>query len=166
MKKLAGALSVWGLFIFLSLHSQAQPTNGLLAYYALEGNVNDGSGHNLNGTAFNGVTYVSHLSGQAAHLSGASQYISLPGTIQTSTDLTVTFWVKTGASTPDSFPWGLFLVSRDIAFPNYDWNICIAQGRKIEFHTGSPAEDYLLLYSPSDIASNEWVHVACVASSG
>jgi len=141
------------------------PTNGLLAYYPLQGDVNDASGHNQNGTAHNGVTYVSRVSGLAAHLSGDSQYISLPTTIPSASDLTVAFWLRTGASTPNTFPFGLFVVSRDIGYANYDWNICLAQGRKIEFHTGTPGNDYLILYTPNDIVSNEWVHVTCVADS-
>src|SRR5438093_2319293 len=90
--------------------AQTPSTNGLLAYYPLEGNANDASGHNYNGTEFNGVTYTPHLGGLGAHFAG-SAYISLPSNIPSDSSVTVTFWVRTSASTPNTWPNNLFLVT-------------------------------------------------------
>src|SRR5204863_6495858 len=98
-----------------------------------------------------------------AHFAG-SEYIALPSNIPSDSSVTVTFCVRTSASTPDTWPNNLFLVTRDIGFQNYDWSICLGQGRKIEFQTGTSSTDYVLT-TPMDIASNDWVHVACVADS-
>jgi hypothetical protein len=157
-------LSFLGALLLAATASQAQVTSGLVAYYPLDGNANDASGNNFNGTAYNGVTYSPGLSGLAANFSGASQqYIALPTAIPVTSAFTVAFWLNTADTTANTFPYGLFLVSRDIPNANYDWNICLGLGRKLEFHTGTPTNDSLILTSTSDLPANEWVHVTCVA---
>jgi hypothetical protein len=163
MKHIHQLSALSALCLMATVASQAQPTAGLVAYYPLDGNANDASGNNFNGTAFNGVTYSPHLSGLAANFSGASQYISLPSAIPDTSAFTVAFWLNTADTTPNTFPYGLFLVSRDIPNANYDWNICIGLGRKLEFHTGTPTNDSLILTTPSDLPGNDWVHITCVA---
>ena len=133
-------------------------SDGLVAYYPLNGNANDASGNGKHGTALNGVSYVTDVRGTVAHFNGSSQYISLPNSISNYMDLSVTFWLKTSDSNPNAFPSGLFLVSRDIAGYAADWNICLGQGRKIQFLTDANA-----LVPVNDAESNQWVHVACVA---
>ncbi len=156
----------FGIFLILTFgvlfqtHAQNPFTNGLVAYYPLNGNANDASGNGRHGTAINGVSYLPDRSVSVAYFNGNSQYISLPNTISNYQDLTVTFWVKTSASDPNGFPYGLYLVSRDISGYYNDWNLCMGLGRKIEFDNGGN-----VLASPNDIASNQWVQVACVADS-
>jgi Concanavalin A-like lectin/glucanases superfamily len=153
---------VWG-----SSTCQADVTLGLVGYYALDGNANDSSGNNYDGTAFNGITYSPHLSGLAANFSGDSQYISLPNSLPVTSSFTVAFGLKTGMTAPGDFPFGtIFLISRDIAGADYDWNICLSEGRKLAFHTGTPTNDSIILSTVSDLPSNEWVHVTCVADTG
>ena len=143
---------------------RAQVTSGLVAYYPLDGNANDLSGNNYNGAPFNGITYSPHLSGLAANFSGNSQYISLPGTLPVSPSFTVSFWLNTGMTAPDGFPFGtIFLISRDIANANNDWNILLSEGRKLAFHTGTTTNDSIILSTAADLPSNTWVHVTCVA---
>ncbi|HTQ52679.1 MAG TPA: LamG-like jellyroll fold domain-containing protein, partial [Candidatus Acidoferrales bacterium] len=96
----------------------------------------------------------------AAVFNGSSQYASLPNTISNYEDLSVTFWVNTSDSNPSGFPYGEFLVSRDISGYANDWNICLGQGRKIDFVTDADE-----LVTPFDLNSNDWVQVACVADS-
>ncbi|HEY5914943.1 MAG TPA: LamG domain-containing protein [Verrucomicrobiae bacterium] len=152
--------------ILLAAQAQEPPTAGLLAYYPLDGDANDASGNGLNGTTFNGVSYVSHLGALAVQLNSSNlQYITLPGSISNYQDLSVTFWLKTGVSTPNAFYSDYFVISRDIAGFTYDWNICLGRGRKIEFHTGLPTEVGPVLASVDNLGSNEWTHVACVADS-
>jgi hypothetical protein len=146
----------------LTITSQAQSviTNGLIAFYPFNGNANDSSGNGNNGGAINGVSYVSSFLGSAALFNGNSQYIVLPNSISNYEDLSVTFWIKTGDFTSNTFPNGEFLVSRDISGYAPDWNICLEQGRKIDFVTDADE-----LITTQDLDSNNWVQVACVADS-
>ncbi len=138
----------------------ADLSTGLEAYYPLNGNANDASGNSRDGNAINGLSYVADRWDSVANFNGNSQYISLPNSISNYADLSISFWVKTSGSNPNTFPSGLFLVSRDIPGGAYDWNICLGQGRKIEFVV---SDDVLAL--SYDIGSNQWVHVACVTDS-
>jgi hypothetical protein len=140
--------------------AQSFLTNGLVAYYTFNGNANDNSGNGNNGTAFNGVSYVSSPLGSAASFNGNSQYISLPNAITVNEDLSVTFWINTSDFNPNGFPFGEFLISRDISGYAFDWNICLGQGRKIDFITDADE-----LMPTHDMDSNTWVQVACVADS-
>jgi hypothetical protein len=153
------AIAAIGL-LNLAAHAQIFITNGLVAYYPFNGNANDATGNGNDGTAMNGVSYVPSPLGFAASFNGNSQYISLPNTISNYQDLSVTFWVNTSDSNPNGFPYGEFLVSRDISGYALDWNICLGQGRKIDFVTDGDE-----LTTTQDIASNNWVQVACIADS-
>ena len=146
----------------LPLFVQAQSflTNGLVAYYPFNGNANDASGNGNNGAAVNGASFVPSPLGSAASFNGNSQYVSLPSSISINEDLSVTFWINTSDSNPNQFPGGEFLVSRDLSGYVPDWNICLGQGRKIQFDTAG-----IELVSPTDLDSNKWVQVACVADS-
>ena len=149
------------VLIGINLISQAQSyTNGLVGYYEFNGNANDQSGNGNDGTAVGGASYVVDLSGSAAAFNGNSQYISLPNTISNYQDISVTFWVKTGDIDPNAFPYGTFLLSRDIYGYDFDWNICLEQGRKVNFVT-----DGDILTTPQDLNSNMWVQIGCVADS-
>ncbi len=55
-------------------------TTGLAAYYQMEGNVQDSSGNNRNGTAFNDPTYAAAPTGfgQAIQFDGFADYVELP----------------------------------------------------------------------------------------
>jgi len=165
MKKLVLRSCLSALLFTCIQPTEAQITNGLVAFYPFDGKTDDASGYGRNATAVNGASYEAHFAGMAIQLSGSSQYVALPGSIPNDQDLTVALWIKTSASTPSSFPWDYFIASRDIAYLNWDWNICIGQGRKVEFHTGTDYTDAFVLATPDDIPSNEWVHIACVADS-
>jgi Concanavalin A-like lectin/glucanases superfamily/Immunoglobulin domain len=142
--------------------TQAQSflTNGLVAYYTFNGNAHDVSGNGNNGTAVNGVSYVASPLGFAASFNGNSQYISLPNSITINEDFTVTFWINTGDYNPNGYPYGDFLISRDVYGPAADWNICLGGGRQIQFVTGDSP-----LVLNNNLSSNIWLQVACVADS-
>ena len=157
--RLALAIATIGL-VNLVATAQIFITNGLTAYYPFNGNANDATGNGHDGTAINGVSYIPSPLGSAASFNGSSQYVSLPNTISNYQDLSVTFWINTGDSNPNGFPYGEFLVSRDISGYALDWNICLEQGRKVDFVTDADE-----LVTPQDLASNNWVQVSCVADS-
>jgi len=72
------------------------PTNGLVAYYPFNGNANDASGNNNNGTV-NGATLTTDRFGNANSaysFDGISNYINIANSIlpSTSTSLTISLW--------------------------------------------------------------------------
>lgn len=54
------------------------PVDGLVAYYALDGNAQDSSGNDRDGTEHNGITYVDGALGQGAYFDGSYDYIDVP----------------------------------------------------------------------------------------
>ena len=63
--------------------------------WKLDGNANDSSGNNNNGTLYGGA-YESGKSGQAVHLDGSDDYVNVPdsSTLEGMDGLTVAAWVK------------------------------------------------------------------------
>ncbi|MCA9239119.1 MAG: RICIN domain-containing protein [Planctomycetales bacterium] len=74
----------------------ANPTHGPLAEYRFQGNANDSAGSN-HGTAFGGPSYTTGPDGSpssAIQLDGANDYVQLPSGIASSSDISVSTWVK------------------------------------------------------------------------
>lgn len=71
-------------------------TQGLVAYYPLDGDALDGSGNTNNGTLFGSVTFVPGVHGMAAHLNGTG-FIQCGSSIGNfgQSDFTITAWVRT-----------------------------------------------------------------------
>ena len=73
-------------------------TGNLVAQYAMENNVQDSSGNNLNGTTYGNPTYKQGLPGygMALKLDGNDDYVDLPigSAISTMNSCTITSWVK------------------------------------------------------------------------
>lgn len=65
-----------------------------IARYAFEGNTNDSTSNNNDGTAFNGPVYVAGRFGQAIDLDGSNDYVKLPAGVVDSVDFTITCWVN------------------------------------------------------------------------
>jgi len=78
-------------------------TNGLMLLYAMEGNVQDTSGKNNNGTASGEPLYIASLSGlgKAMRFDGLNDYVDLPiGTLlSTSTSMTIATYANMAEST-------------------------------------------------------------------
>lgn len=79
------------------------PTNGLVAYYPLNGNTDDASGNQLNGTAFGSSNYVTDRSGNA---NAALSFNGFNNHIEIADDPklrfrngTIIYWLKTTAVT-------------------------------------------------------------------
>ncbi len=73
-------------------------TTGLLAFYSFDGNVNDVSGNNRNGTAIGGLTYTTNRTGtanKAAIFDGVDDGVDTPYTQSNLSEFTVSVWVKT-----------------------------------------------------------------------
>jgi hypothetical protein len=79
--------------------------NGLVSYYAFDGDVKDSTGSGNDGTIFGGVSLVADRSGvvnRAYSFDGSSGYISIPGSQFNFQDaLTIAFWAKPAGSQTD-----------------------------------------------------------------
>jgi|GEM_PF-335428 len=78
-----GVLYVDDIRLYRSAPAVVQPvdpgTAGLSAYYALDGDAKDGSGHGYNGTAMGNQTYADDSGyGKAIQLNGTDDYVDLP----------------------------------------------------------------------------------------
>lgn len=79
------------------------PTNGLIAYYPLDGNASDLSGNNNNGTINGGISVTAdrkNIAGKAFLFNGFDSYILIPpsstlNSITAQSDATFTCWFKT-----------------------------------------------------------------------
>jgi hypothetical protein len=61
---------------FLSFQVEAALNNGLVAYYGFDGNANDLSGNNHNGTLMNGANFVQGRIGKAVSFDGVNDYVN------------------------------------------------------------------------------------------
>lgn len=137
-------------FYYNSLLSDAD----LLAYFRLEQNANDSSGHGNNGTA-NNMTYSNSTTrfGYAGVGNGTTGYIALPS-LTFGTNLSFLTWAyftdNTASRIADSM-WGPWVQRYlDTANP-HKYQISFWYGTGNAFSTTSPS-------------LNTWVHIACVKS--
>jgi hypothetical protein len=97
-----GIVYIDDILLYRTAQAVVQPvdpgTRGLAAYYALNGDLKDGSGHGLNGTAVGGPAYVDGPAGydKALQFEGVDDEVDLPvgSLISTLTSCTVTTWVN------------------------------------------------------------------------
>lgn len=73
-QKMKGAIFGMALVTIAST-AIASLTDGLVAYYPLDGSANDASGNSHNGTAYGGVTFEPGVTGQAARFNGSTSFI-------------------------------------------------------------------------------------------
>ncbi|RAR47170.1 putative secreted protein (Por secretion system target) [Flavobacterium lacus] len=97
---------LWFLFAVVHLPAQVNLTNGLVAYYPLNGNANDFSGNNNNGSPFDNVTYITDPFGNASSavsFGGTTSQgrISIPhsATLNFTTGATFSFWARVSSNT-------------------------------------------------------------------
>lgn len=94
-------LTLAGLALAGFLAGAAPAEATLIAYYRLDGNANDASGHGLHGTV-SGATVASGHTGQGYHFDGSNDYIKLPLNITPSVlpQLTMGAWVRANTADP------------------------------------------------------------------
>jgi hypothetical protein len=133
----------------------------LLAYYHLDGNGNDASGNNRD-AILHSVSATADNKGNASGacmFDGDSSWIDVPP-LPIGADLTISFWMKTQATSWDIFPWSVFIIDRDLPNIQRDWSVCYGRGNLLEFNTGSDY-DYTMT-SEDTINSGQWLHIAVV----
>ncbi len=97
MKPILGILALLTLFSW-SIQAQSFLTNGLVAYYPLQGNANDSSGNGNNGTIYGGVTLTTNRFGNANSaysFNGTNGYIDIGQPVGSSpSQFSESVWVK------------------------------------------------------------------------
>lgn len=97
-------------------------TNGLVAYYPFNGNANDGSGNQLNGTVYGAslTTDRNGVANKAYYFSGLGDYIKiLSNTLLNIQNYTITAWVNVEEFGGSSAEAG-YILSKGI-YPNYNY---------------------------------------------
>ena len=139
--------------LIVAYHSVfAQPiTEGLVAYYPLDGNANDYSGKGNNGTIAGGVTFAAGQVGQGASFDGTTGSISVPdnATLQLNT-FTLAAWVF-----PTSISGGNRIVEKGSS-NSYWLDVNPSRQVVVGFYDGA----YHDLLDPGILAINTWHFVA------
>jgi hypothetical protein len=134
--------------------------DGLVAYYAMENNVHDGSGNGLNGTVLGSPTYVSGLTGygMAMQFNGTDQSVDLgnQAAFNPAGSLSVSLWANIGDW---STSWNHAMVSNR-GENNQGWQVRRHSSSSLCFTTRGVGSDD----TPSNVVPplNEWIHIACV----
>jgi O-glycosyl hydrolase len=134
----------------------ASPSTLPLAWYPLEGNAQDESGHGHAGTVSGNVTFVpGRLGAQAAQFDGTSGYIQIPRSV--SNHFTIALWMKTTA-TGGAGQWsaGKGLVDGAVSGAAEDFGVALV-GDKAAFGVGNPDTT---ITSVTAINDGQWHHVA------
>ncbi len=85
---------VFSLVIFSCSKLEDPPTEGLLAYYNFEGNLEDQSGNDNPGINYTSDNYVDGIRGKALDFNGTSDYFDLTNTLNSGYGLSFSFWIK------------------------------------------------------------------------
>jgi len=110
MKTSTLSLPLCVILTFLCLISgvaRADLTDGLMAYYPLDGNAKDASGNGYNGTQNGGVSYTSGVFEQAASFDGNDDYIKVLNSeaLSFANGLTVSYQIKLETPAQYYFPY-------------------------------------------------------------
>jgi hypothetical protein len=134
--------------------------SGLIAYYAMENNVQDGSGNGLNGTLVGTPTYVQGPDGygMAMEFNGTDQCVDLGNedAFNPAGSLSISLWANIGAW---SSSWTHAMVSNR-GEGSQGWQVRRYSNNSLCFTTRGVGSDD----TPSNTVPplNEWVHIACV----
>ncbi len=129
-------------------------TNALVAYYALDNNVEDSSGNNLNGTIVGTPSYITGVAGMALSLNGVDDYVNCGdnASFDITEQITLSAWVNTSDSGNGQH--NPFVTKGDQSYA-----IKHASGNSMEFFIYDGT--WQTLSSPVDDSFNgAWHHVA------
>lgn len=131
-------------------------SNGLDAYYRLDGNSTDQKGA-YNGSD-TGITYSSGNGkyGQGAGFNGTSSQISLGNGLDFNGPITIAGWIKNDDASYSK--WGPIISKRNSSGTKYQFGINMGDG-KLHFYNGNT------VYSSGSAVGTNWTHVAMTLSS-
>ena len=134
----------------------ANPTDDPTAQYSLQGNVNDSAGMN-NGLAFGDPAYAPGRTGTpngAIQLAGVNDYVQLPSGVASSSDITISAWVKWdgGGNWQRIFDFGNSTSSYMFLTPKTSDNT-------MRFAITEAGNDSEQILETSTLTVGEWVHL-------
>ena len=150
------------LLFYITIYSTSIWSQGLVAYYPFNNNVNDESGNGRNGVPTD-MTFTQDRFGnpnKAASFNGTTSYIGLPGTWGGTPELTISAWVRPSAPTNGIYAvvssnvWGSFL----------HFQISDSSVSGIGVYTSPTIFD--ITPSPTTSPLNQWRHLVLVIKSG
>lgn len=192
LKKLVAGLAVAISGILLSGSVQGQPanlTNGLVAYYPLNGNAIDRSGNGYNGVQSNIIATTNRFGhvGRASYFSGANSYIAVPTFPSLPSTWTISFWMSVDWNYLKTTPLpqrtdgsGFFILDHrtggtggydastgyQIVLNEYTVNYGL-QGWFFGGYGGAPPGSRPTVFTPNDtIPNNSWCQVLLTLSNG
>ncbi len=159
MKRLVAVIFCFFLFVG---SSYANMINGLVAYYSFDGNANDMSINNNNGTLYGDVAFVPGINNQAAYFDGINSYMESPYI----TALSLTEWSISAWIYPLVMPSvEAFIIGReDDAGYRYNYALVMgSNGFNAQYETA--ASDYDHIVTAYGANSGMWLHVVATRSS-
>jgi len=160
MKTSTLSLPLCVILTFLCLISgvaRADLTDGLMAYYPLDGNADDLSGNGKHGTVF-GATPGPGMLGQSFHFDGTDDYIRFPALSNGSKS--ISFWARTVGDSGYNR-----LLSYDGGYQQDLWSIQAPDGKLEAGGRETTAGDLPHLYGTSVITDNKWFFAALTLDS-
>ena len=137
-------------------------TNGLVAYYPFNGNANDESGNNLNGTVY-GATLTTDKSGtpnKAYYFNGSNNYIKiLSNTLLNLPTYTIAVWINVERFSGSNAEAGEILAKG--IYPNYNYNLAAGVNNTNTLGTGTTSNgNYADFQSTNTFNAKTWYLLA------
>jgi len=154
-----GLLAILCTFLAIthSLQAQFSLTNGLAAYYPLDGNAMDASGNGMNGTV-TGATLTTDRFGAAtsAYQFSGSNWIQLPDEILPAwpPELTLSLWVRAGNG-----PYSGQQKVMELTTRRGECSIDMVPGPNVSWFFGVHLQDSGWQQIQSPVTSNTWTHL-------
>lgn len=140
----------------------SQPEVIPVAFYPLNGNTLDNSGHGNDGTpSATATNYVTGRNGsRALQFNGVNSSVQIPRSIGAGSSFAITFWLKTSSIGGSGSSWfnGTGLVDGEVPGVTNDFGVTLLGGR-IAFGVGNPDTT---LISTATVNDGQWHHVAAM----
>ncbi|HUU16517.1 MAG TPA: LamG-like jellyroll fold domain-containing protein, partial [Sedimentisphaerales bacterium] len=149
-------------------------TDGLVAYYALENDVLDGSGNGNDGTIVGAPTYVEGLAGYGmamefhglAGVYGGGDYIDCgnDASLDITGPISLALWIRPGADDPEGNGTETAPMAKAMSGVGWSWQVRYGWGSPqpymaFTFNTSPRAWAYV----GRNLERDEWCHIACSA---
>lgn len=139
---------------------------GLMAYYAMDGDASDDSGHNLNGTVMGDPEWIDGIMGGAVELDGDGDYIDCGN--DTSLDIlgpiALSLWIRPDADDPEGNGTETAPMAKAMngMSPSWSWQV------RYGWNSPQPTMAFTFNTSPrawayvgQNLEQGEWHHIAC-----
>lgn len=157
------AMAILAGLLSLSVPTHASLSDGLVAYFAFEGNAADSSGNANDGMAFGGVSFESGVIGSAARFDGSTGYVASNSSVgNLGSDATIAFWLRPEASS---------LASATRIFEKDNrayWWFATSGGVNVSLrglNSYGPPQTSVTVGDPADLAL-KWSHIAMRETGG